>query len=548
MRRSLLLGLGLLFSVPALFAQQENIWAFGTDAALNFSSGSPVFETSGMVADEACASVCGSNGRLLFYTEGSYVRDSLGNLMPNGSELTNAPGAVPPFSETWSTAQGALIVPMPDSASKYYIFSLTSETGKLCYSVVDMTLHNGLGDVEPGRKAIQLDDDLSEMMTAVVGNDCNIWLLTSTRTPQFKAFEITPAGISANPVLSNTGIGGGLGFDYMGCMTVSPDRTKIAATSCFPLTDNVSAALFNFDVSTGMVSGRLPLVLDTAADAFYAYSVCFSPDNSKLYLNSLSLNKIYQFNLAAGSNAQIPGSRTFIGNIGLSPMKLGPDNKIYFLNSTPGTQPNELLINQALGRIASPNLSGAACQYTAAFLTFPEQTAEFFGVPYGTGLPNVVPPAIVSVFPVIAVNGNILSTTQPYSSYQWYRNDTLITGATGSTYTMTENGGYTVAVSGDHGCTNTSPAYEATNVTGISEVEKLAMHISIYPNPVTDKIYIQSPVKVSATLCSLEGKVISRIKNATEIPVQQLSAGVYWLRITSQDSLLIKTEKIVKMK
>lgn len=548
MRKFLLIVLTLSLSFSTSFAQQENTWAFGTKAAINFNSGTPVFETSKMVADEACASVCGANGRLLFYTDGTFVWDSLGNIMTNGGDLTGTLGQTAPFTDTWSTAQGALIVPMPDSASKYYIFSLTAETGKLYYSIVNMTLSNGRGDVEGNRKAVLVDSGLSEMMTAVVGNNCNIWLLTSTRTPKFKAFEITSAGISSNPVLSTVGVGGGLGLDHMGCMGVSPDRTKIAATSCFPLTDNVSAALFDFDANTGIVTNRLPLILDTASDAALAYSVCFSPDNSKLYINSLSTGNISQFDLSAGSNAQILNSRTNVGTTGFSNMKMGPDNKIYFLTNTPGSQPNEVLTNQALGRINAPDLAGTSCQYNPLVITFPVQTEEFFGWAYGTGLPNVVPPAIVSVSPVITANGTQLSTASTYTSYQWYLDGVAIPGATSSTYTATENGDYTVTVTGDHGCTGTSAVYEVTNVTGIGQPGTVASQIKIYPNPASDMIQISSPEYIDVTLYTLEGRAINHIKNARQISVQQLAEGVYWLRIMNKDGHLIKTEKIAKMK
>src|SRR5690606_40803697 len=69
----------------------------------------------------------------------------------------------------------ALPISCPDSAHKYYIFSLTGvnpylnldEIGKLYYSVVDMNRNNGLGDVMPGKKGIFLDSNLRECMTSV---------------------------------------------------------------------------------------------------------------------------------------------------------------------------------------------------------------------------------------------------------------------------------------------------------------------------------------------------------------------------------------------
>jgi hypothetical protein len=546
MIKLLLVGLGLL-SCQIVSAQQENVWAIGTNAGINFTGGSPQFITTSMVADEACASICGANGRLLFYTEGTYVWDSLGNVMPNGSELTNEVSPGPGITTTWSTAQGALIVPMPDSVNKFYLFSLTAETGYLYYSVLDMTLHNGLGDIVPGRKGILIDSLLSERMTAVLGNDCNIWLLTCSRTPNFKAYEITASGISATPIVSATGIGGSLGLESMGCMVVSPDRTKIAATTCLPVTDMISAALFNFDVNTGLVSSPLPLVLDTAADAAFAYSVCFSPDNSKLYVNFLSSEKIDQFNLSSGNVNVIPGTRTYIGPSGFSSMKSGPNGKLYFLTNIPGSQPNQVLTNHALGCISSPNLAGIACLYNPQVLLFPAQTAPTFGWDYGTGLPNVVVQAIKAPSPVIVANGLQLSTTIVYNAYQWYINGTAIPGATNSTYTAVGSGDYTVMVTGDHNCTATSALYHV-NITGISNTPLHSNQVSIYPNPTSSEIHIQSAVPVTAILWSINGKVLEQIEHATIIKIGEYADGIYWLGIKDKNGVLIKAEKIVKRK
>src|SRR5690606_36508749 len=114
-----------------------------------------------------------NTGDLLFYTNGAKLwnRNHLpmsngGGLFGNGTQL--------------STRQGVLIVPFIDDSTKYYVFSLDNVDhsmrinnpsfpfppgsfapqvfvdnngdtvqGGLFYSVVDMNLNNGLGDVVP---------------------------------------------------------------------------------------------------------------------------------------------------------------------------------------------------------------------------------------------------------------------------------------------------------------------------------------------------------------------------------------------------------------
>lgn len=61
--------------------------------------------------------------------------------------------------------------------------------------------------------------------------------------------------------------------------------------------------------------------------------------------------------------------------------------------------------------------------------------------------------------PVITLAGNVLSTVAVAPSYQWYRNGTLIGGATSSSYVLTLDGNYTLNVINSNGCVTTSASY-----------------------------------------------------------------------------------------
>src|SRR5690606_3907367 len=116
-----LLSLFARISLTA-YAQLENIWAFGEYAGLDFNNpGPPVPIQTALNSPEACASVCNADGDLLFYTDGLVIYDRNHNVMPNGTGLTP-----PGWNNALSSRQGALIVPFPDDASKYYVFSTTS--------------------------------------------------------------------------------------------------------------------------------------------------------------------------------------------------------------------------------------------------------------------------------------------------------------------------------------------------------------------------------------------------------------------------------------
>lgn len=345
------------------YAQRENVWAFGTNAGLDFNTGTPVVISTNIVANEACASVCNTNGQLLFYTNGECVWDRTGNFMQDGFSICSA--------GIGSTTQGALIVPMPDSSSKYYIFSLASIEngpgwwGRLYYSVVDMSLNNGLGGIVPGQMQILVDTGLQENMTAVAGKNCNIWLLTISQHGILKAFNIDHNGIDYVPVQSPVLPGSGtLASPVAGSMSVSPDRNKLAIA-------DVGLTLYNFDAATGMASNPVSL-----SNASYHYSVCFSPNSAKLYTIQFGDPSLKQYDLSSGIPAVMRNSLVAVnpGSAAPTTLKLGPDGKIYCLR--PGS---------ALGVIHQPNLGGAACMYAA--WSIPLNNTTFAKL----GFPNVVP-------------------------------------------------------------------------------------------------------------------------------------------------------------
>ena len=62
--------------------------------------------------------------------------------------------------------------------------------------------------------------------------------------------------------------------------------------------------------------------------------------------------------------------------------------------------------------------------------------------------------------PEISQNGSsLLALYNASASVQWYRNDTLITGATSSSYTPSASGNYTVVFTNSNGCSSTSDVY-----------------------------------------------------------------------------------------
>lgn len=358
--------LSLLFSGLVLKAQKQgNIWYFGDSAGISFASGAPVAITGGQIDlnpfhqhNEAAAALSDSAGNLLMYSNGEKIWNRLHQVMPNGDSLMGH----------FSSSQGAVIVPNPKSSDLFYVFTtdafLHNLQNGIRYSVVNMCLDGGYGDVVAGQKNILLADSISEKLVLIKhANQRDYWVVTHEfNSADFIAFRVSDIGIQDSVVSTvgsvhknycpgTTGQGSAIGQ-----MKASPDGTKLVlmnGQTCRSISE-----LFDFDPSTGVVSNPVDLRTDSVAVVLYGAS--FSPDNSKLYITSLINNdRIYQYDLTAGtgSPADIRASKTVVASFGSAPsatsMQLGPDGKIYISRNGEGS----------LAVLQNPNLAGSACGF-----------------------------------------------------------------------------------------------------------------------------------------------------------------------------------------
>lgn len=351
-----------------LHAQKEaNIWYFGRNAGLDFNSGSPVFLHNGQLNTlEGCATISDVNGNLLFYTNGVTVWNSNHQVMPNGTGLLGDS----------SSTQSAIIVPLPGSSTIYYIFTVTElgGTAGLNFSEVDMTLAGGLGDVT-GTKNQPLLTPSCEKITAVLhANKTDIWVVAHKwMSNDFHAYQVTPAGVSTQPVVSSSGanINGAPNYT-IGCMKVSPDGQWLAIANY----GMDQCQLFNFDNNSGAVSN--PLTLFTATNQKRPYGVEFSPSSKILYLSEgggTGRNKLYQYNLMASNIAasEVLIDSTSVANGGNGCLQLGPDRKIYMA----------LALKDSLAVIHFPDSLGLNC-------TFEENSVDLGGRISIWGLPPFI--------------------------------------------------------------------------------------------------------------------------------------------------------------
>lgn len=338
--------------------KQANYWYFGDNAGVTFSLGPPTALTNGALSTgEGCSSISTATGELQFYTDGRFVYNKNHQQTPNGSGLLG----------NSSSTQSGIIVPRPGSTTDFYIFTVDAAENALvqglCYSKVDMSLDNGLGDVVPTEKNISLLPLSCEKVTAVGHSDgATFWVITKKwGNNAFYSYRITWDGVVTTPVISNTGppINGNIGQASKGYLKVSPDGKKIAAAN----NTDFSVGIYNFDNSSGQVTHIVSDENYTSPggwDPGGPYGVEFSPNSKLLYISEWKENrKIYQYDLSSNDPTAILNSRQIVASIGQSAdpigaLQLGPDNRLYIARDG----------CNHLSRINQPNVVGTGCDFT----------------------------------------------------------------------------------------------------------------------------------------------------------------------------------------
>lgn len=431
--------IALIACLCQVFAQkQANNWMFGSRKGITFNTDPPTFISGAQIMPidtnvthfESTASISDCEGNLLFYASGERVWNSNHEIMPNGNGLLGH----------YSATNAAFAVPIPLSNSKFYLFTSDAAAPNLNlhngirYSIIDMDLDSGKGDITLGSKNILLLDSACEKIAAVSHpNGKDIWLIVHKYgNSAFYAYLISENGI-ALPVITNIGTNNGpYPSAVQGQIKASSNGSRIACA----ITDETDPRLelFDFDNSTGALSNFVSLNLSPGSTP---YSVEFSSDNSKLYVDEWAVaGSIYQYNLQAGNDAiAINNTKNLIAsyNQNVTSMQLAPDSKIYIsLQNVP------LFETKYLSCIEKPDSLGIGCLYKDSAVYVGEATLAaclpnfISGLEYHNTLPGCALPMQLSVEEGgvcgPACDGiakvNITGGTSPYN-YIWSNGDTM---------------------------------------------------------------------------------------------------------------------------
>ncbi len=153
--------------------------------------------------------------------------------------------------------------------------------------------------------------------------------------------------------------------------------------------------------------------------------------------------------------------------------------------------------------------------------------------------------------PVINVDVFTLGVTRSYTLYQWIKNDEVIPGATGATFTVTDNGNYQVIVTDENGCIDTSDVYVVDNV-GVEDI-LFRNTLQLYPNPTSGYITFTSAEHLQNStirLVNLLGQTVKIYRNMQgnrfSFDLSSYADGIYFIEVTESDRKA--RMKIVKVK
>ncbi len=164
----------------------------------------------------------------------------------------------------------------------------------------------------------------------------------------------------------------------------------------------------------------------------------------------------------------------------------------------------------------------------------------------GCGDTSAVKTVIVNPLPIpVVTETNRVLSTGVFVTYQWNLNGSAVSNATSSTFTVVTNGIYTVTVTDGNGCSNTSAPDTVVDVA-VPAIQSLGAQIKLYPNPTTDVVYINAPVKVNIAIAGMDGRLLLRKEEATALSIANLANGIYMIMVYDEHNVLMRTDKLVK--
>ena len=320
---------------------------------------------------------------------------------------------------------GSVIISAPGSRSKYYVFytdlsfiddtanGVTYTPTKLEYSIVNMSLNNGIGKVEKDQRNISiLNDTLTETGIEAVkhGNGNDWWLFCHKyNSNRYYRFLIDKGGIHG-PYKQDIGNAIVSENEIYNIFRFSQDGSKAIQN----YTDSTLFEYYDFDRCSGTLSN--PRVVHVSDMLYYLMGLSFSPNGRYAYLSANYWQYLFQFDLQA---QDIESSKVLIAiyDGATNPFKtdffdhaLASDGKIYICTFDD---------NNSLHVINDPDSSGKKCNFVENGFSLLPNTYWNGGVP---NLPNYHLGALESCDSIVTGIPSVQSIQENVFTYTVYPN------------------------------------------------------------------------------------------------------------------------------
>ncbi|OWY24675.1 hypothetical protein C7N43_20845 [Sphingobacteriales bacterium UPWRP_1] len=308
--------LGLSNSVQAQLQRNLFFNSNSNVVRLDFATDPPIPYATGVAGSyEGIAHYEDGSGNLLFWFNSNGVYDQNGTFMSGSFGI---------FAN--SSSAEINICPVPGSPNRYYILYNAETCSDLYYSIVDMTLNGGLGNVVSLNTLINSSNFSEGMEVVQIPGTNNYWFLTYQCGVGFTKFLISPSGIGPAQVfhpypMPPGGYDGRCEFDY--------HRGRIGIGFAW----SSQVFLADFDPVEGEVCN--PVTLSSPAFSNNPFGVDFSPTANKMYFSlwyTTGVPNVFQYDFASGTYTgyQPPlGGSGWIS--GLGQIELGRDGKLYII-------------------------------------------------------------------------------------------------------------------------------------------------------------------------------------------------------------------------
>ena len=529
------------------------------------------------------ADMCDRDGNLLFYTNGFTIMNSNHEIMENGAGLN--PGI---FTNDWlpygqPLPQGALILPMPDADSFYFlvharqealqqmdIYGHSTNTWPLYFSSVEISSQYPEGRVID--KNVVLSEDritFGHISACRHANGRDWWILVFKYfSNEYQRYLLHPGGITAYSASSVEQ----MRPSGLGQAVFSPDGTKYARLNLVKFEiDKQYIDVYDFDRCTGMLSNP---VLFHPTHVASTGGIVISPNSRYLYFFGAS--KTYQYDLHApdvessailiAEYMELPGMQRF------SRGQLAPDDKIYISAASSSSY---------IHVIHNPNAAGAACEFEQGGLYLGPNCRNERGIPnhpyYGLGPWDGSPCDTLGIdhHPQAAFRHREQSGTVGFWDYslffptqwEWDFGD----GSAGSTE---QNPTHSYAAPGEYLVCLTASTANASSTWcdtvrvevvssagfGSAQPARVRVELRIFPNPVPSGVPATlvaegiPATEVAGTLYDALGRIALRFSAPVvngrirqELDVRGLPAGVYFYELRTHDGLRIGSGRLVRM-